>query len=169
MELVVIFAVLYGFSALIRKAKESRRERLAQAERERNARMREEFRLEQARAREEAKRLSAVEREQIRQAKEQAKQAEVLRKHEEQIAKLEMAVRSADRKIERLSATLEDLNESFELAVNEAEHFRNAGDTVKEEKAKQKVIRLRERISKTEDEIDKAMFCKEQAQEKLLA
>ena len=60
--------------------------------------------------------------------KEQQRQAVLLAKHEEQIAKLEFSVRQAQSDIDHLSAILEDLNESLEVAIDKAEFYRNRGD-----------------------------------------
>ena len=104
MSLILIIAIIWGASALARASKEVKaereRERLRREQAARSAelqRMTAEWKQRQAEAKIETARLIAVEREQMRLAKEQEKQADILRKHEERLLRLEQKLELAQR------------------------------------------------------------------------
>lgn len=97
----------------------------------------------------------------------QEKHEERLNDHDSQIKDILFKIEQVGKKIDHLEVTLEDLNESFDLACQNAEHFHNAGNTMKEEQAKNRVRALRNQIHATELKLDKAKHDKVTFCEKL--
>lgn len=176
MSLLIIIAVIWSASALIRSAREKRAAEKAQRIANEQARIKREMREMKQRANEEVAARIALEREQMRQrreqeklAQEQARQAEQLAKHEKRIADLEFKAEQASADIEHLRVVLDDLNESFELACQMADKAHAAGDDKREEQAKSKILTLRNKIHSAESRLAKAQHTREMAQRELAA
>lgn len=176
MSLIIIIAIIWGASTLIRSAREKRAREQAQRVASEQARIKREMREMRQQANEEVAARIALEREQMRQrreqeklAKEQAKQAEQLAKHEKRIADLEFKAEQASADIEHLRVVLDDLNESFDLACQMADKAHAAGDDKREEQAKNKILTLRNKIHSAESRLAKAQHTREMARRELAA
>lgn len=104
MSLIIIIAIIWSASALIRSAREKRAREAAQRISYEQARIKREMREMKQRANEEVAARIALEREQLRQrreqeklAKEQAKQAEQIAKQEERLLRIEQKLELAQR------------------------------------------------------------------------
>ena len=171
MTLILIIFCIWGASALIRAAKEAKRQ---EAERKRSAelkRMTAEWRAQKAEAEAQARKQAELEREQIRQAKEQEKlekeqqrQAEVLRKHEERLMKLEQRMATAESEI---AFNREQRDRLFSLLdIEERERDACIEGSSTWQKHQKKVISLENQIHTVQKRIDKAQadkaFCEKQ-------
>lgn len=167
-------------SASAKKAEKQRAKQIAQikAEQSRHAQIMREYKQAQAEAKIEVQRMVALEEAQMRmkiaeaeawrkQEAWNAKQEEINRKHDEEIAKLTFKVEQAQNDIEFLTFRLDDLEESFNAATEEALLYHSNGDTVREERAKRKIITLQNQIHTTENKLNKAKFDKDMAERKL--
>lgn len=171
MTLILIIAIFWGASALIRASKEAKRKRELEKQRREAAarsaelaRMAAEWKQRQAEAKIEAARLAAVEREQMRLEKEQEKQAEVLRKHEERLMKLEQRMATAESEI---AFNREQRERLFSLLdIEEMERDASIPGGKEWQKHQKKVISLENQIHTVQKRIDKAQmdkaFCKKQ-------
>lgn len=126
MTIIIIVAILWGVSALVRMAEaQKQRDRVNRINREaqrtkaEQARMREEWRMRLEESKAETARLIALEREQMRMAKEQERQAAQLAKHEEQIAKLEQRMAVAEGEIDFQRQQIDRLRDHIEHAETE--------------------------------------------------
>lgn len=115
MTIVLLIAIIWALSALLRYAERQRQQKEKEARKREEDRMRQEWRDAKLKVDLETKRLIALEREQMRQAKEQEKlakeqekQAAILEKHEKRIEALEYKVRKLDRDIESQNELLAD-------------------------------------------------------------
>lgn len=169
MSLIIIIATIWGISALIRSAREKRARANAQRIANEQARIKREMREMRQQANEEVAARIALEREQMRQAKAIEKHEAELAKHEKRIADLEFKAEQASADIEHLRVTLEDLNESFEMACQMADKAHAAGDDKREEQAKNKILTLRNKIHSAESRLAKAQHTREMAQRELAA
>ena len=171
MSLIIIIAIIWGASALVRAAKEAKaereRERLRREQAARSAelaRMTAEWKQRQAEAKIETARLIALEREQMRLAKEQEKQAEVLRKHEERLMKLEQRMATAESEI---AFNREQRERLFKLLdIEERERDACIEGSATWQKHHKKIISLENQIHTVQKRIDKAhmdkAYCEKQ-------
>lgn len=138
MSLLLIIAIIWGASALIRASKEAKRQREAERQRKEAAarsaelaRMTAEWKQRQAEAKAETARLIALEREQMRQAKEQERQAKALEKEEKER-------KAADEKLAKaifaLNKKLESACFRIEKAEEEIIRFRSVLESLKKDK-----------------------------------
>ena len=169
MSLIIIIAIIWSASALIRSAREKSAKEKAQRIAYEQARIKREMREMKQRANEEVAARIALEREQMRQAKAIEKHEAELAKHEKRIADLEFKAEQASADIEHLRVVLDDLNESFELACQMADKAHAAGDDKREEQAKNKILTLRNKIHSAESRLAKAQHTREMAQRELAA
>jgi hypothetical protein len=108
MKLLFIILAFWLTSCILRGVREWKVQKAEQKRSEELARLSAEWKQRKAEAELETKRLIAIEREQIRQAKEQERQAVILEKHEKRIELLEYKVRKLDRDIEAKNELLAD-------------------------------------------------------------
>ena len=108
MKLLLIILAFWLTSCILRGVREWKAQKAEQKRSAELERMSAEWRAQKAQAELETKRLIALEREQIRIAKEQEKQAVILEKHEKRIELLEYKVRKLDRDIEAQNELLAD-------------------------------------------------------------
>lgn len=108
MKLLFIIIAFWLTSCILRGVREYKQQKTEQKRSAELARLSAEWKQRKAEAEIETKRLIALEREQMRQAKEQERQAVILEKHEKRIAALECKVRKLDRDIEAQNELLAD-------------------------------------------------------------
>lgn len=108
MKLLTIIFCIWIALCVLRGVREWKARKAEQKRSAELARLSAEWRAQKAQAELETKRLIALEREQIRIAKEQEKQAVILEKHEKRIELLEYKVRKLDRDIEAQNELLAD-------------------------------------------------------------
>lgn len=111
-------------------------------------------------AKEREKEQKALAREQERMAKEQEKQAEQLAKHEKRIANLELRVSQAEYDIQReienlnyLTAKLSSLDSELEHADWEIENWKKLRKVVEVEKAREKKVKIEDKIFSFENKV----------------
>lgn len=171
MSIILIIAIIWGASALVRSSKEAKRQRELEKQRKEAAqrsaelaRMTAEWKQRQEEAKIETARLIALEREQMRQAKEQERQAAQLAKHEAQIMKLEQRMASAE---SELAFNREQRDRLFKLLdIEERERDSCIEGSATWQKHQKKVISLENQIHTVQKRIDKAhmdkAFCEKQ-------
>ena len=167
MSLLIIVFCAWGLSALLRAGKEAKRE---QAERKRQAelaRMTAEWKQRQAEAKIETARLIAVEREQMRLAKEQEKQAAQLAKHEKRIADLEFRMSQAESDIEFLNDRIAQLDAQRDYLLLQQSGTIPGGK--EHTKYQTKIISIDNQIHTAENKLVKAKHTKAMAARELSA
>lgn len=169
MYLLILGGMIWGMIALIRSAKQRKAERRRAAQIARinaeNAKRKAEIARIKANAKAETARMVAIEREQMRQAKEQAKQAAMLAKHEEEIEKLKFKVSQAEANIEYLT---EQLGQYYALLdVLQNQQMSTVPGSKADATAQGKIITLQNKIHSAESRLEKAKFDKEQAERKI--
>lgn len=176
MSLIIIIAIIWSASALIRSAREKRVAEKAQRIAYEQARIKREMREMKQRANEEVAARIALEREQMRQHREQERQAVQLAKHEETLRKHEMEIRDLKHRMtvceddyKALKQRMENLNELYELASAELASAESAGDNKRKEKALRKIMTLDNQIAATEKRMSKAKYDWNTAKKKLAA
>ena len=113
----------------------------------------------------EEKRIAALEKEQMRQAKELEKHEAMLKKHDEEIAKLNFKVEQATSDIEYFTEQISSLYALLDIAENQ--RMMAVPGSKADETAQKKIVSLNNRIRTAEKKLDKAKFDKEQAERKL--
>jgi hypothetical protein len=171
MTLILIIAIIWGASALVRMSKERKRQEEAQRRAAEVERMRSEWREEQKRSAERTRAMIELQREQERQRKEQEKmekeqekQAEILRKHEERLMKLEQRMATAE---SELAFNREQRERLFSLLnIEELERDASIPGGKEWQKHQKKVISLENQIHTVQKRIDKAhmdkAYCEKQ-------
>ena len=165
MSLILIIAIIWGASALVRASKEAKRK---EAERKRSAelaRMTAEWKQRQAEAKLETARLIAVEREQMRQAKEQERQAAQLEKHEKRLADLEYRVSQAESDIEFLNDRIAQLDAQRDYLLLQQSGTVPGGK--EHTKYQTKIISIENQIHTAENKLSKARHTKAMAQREM--
>ena len=174
--IILLALMIWAISSIVKSAsaKKAERERQRQIARlnaeakQRQieaARIREEWKQRQAEAKIEVQRMVALEREQMRQAKELEKHEAMLRKHDEEIAKLTFKVEQATADIEYITEQLGELYALLDIAENQ--QMMAVPGSKADASAQNKVISLKNRIRTAEKKLDKAKFDKEQAERKM--
>lgn len=162
--LISIGLIVWAINALARHRKEKKEQAQIRAE---MARMR-------ARTKATSARVSAVE-------KEQEKQAATLAKHDEEIEKLKFRMEQAEadilaeqNKLDHYTARLSALDEELAKINSDIEYYQlankvDAENKAKAEKAKieDKIFSFEEKVRACEKRMSKAMFVKEQAERKI--
>ena len=172
MSLIIIIAIIWSASALIRSAQEKRAREKAQRIAYEQERIKREVREMKQRANEEVAARIALEREQIRQAKEQERlakeqerQAAQLEKHEEMIRKLEMRMASAE---SELAFNREQRERLFKLLdIEERERDAAIEGSRTWQAHHKKVISLENQIHTVQKRIDKAHMDKAYCESKM--
>ena len=174
MTIVIIIAAIWGTSALIRAAKEKKRqreiERINAENRQRAAeaaRMREEMRQQQAEARAWTRRQVELEREQQRQAKEIAKHEEQLAKHEKRIADLEYRATQAEADISFLQDRIASPDAQRDYLLLQQSGTVPGGK--EHTKYQTKIISLDNQIHSAEAKLAKAQHTRTMAEKELSA
>ena len=206
MSAIIILALtIWAISAVIKSAKAKQAERNRQAQiarinaenmkrRAEAQRMREEFKARQLEARLEVERMVAIEREQMRQAKELKAHEAWLVKHDEEIAKLTFRIEKAEKTIadhtdlldsivRRLDETEAELNTvsdslfvlNYQLTHAELTPERKLKELAREAErtARQKrqlenqIVSLKKQKIASEDKIRNAQFEKAEAERKI--
>lgn len=177
MSAIIILALtIWAISAVIKsaKAKQAERNRQAQIARinaenmKRKAeaqRMREEFKARQLEAKLEVERMVAIEREQMRQAKEIEKHEAWLRKHDEEIAKLNFRISEAERTIAHFTPLFETLKAQYDELTLKIKFYEQRG--LLTGGAKKELEKVSNKLYAVETKINKAKFDKEQAERKI--
>ena len=179
MSLIIIIAIIWGASALVRASKEAKaereRERLRREQAARSAelaRMTAEWKQRQAEAKIETQRLIALEREQMRQAKEQEKlakeqekQAAQLAKHEKRLADLEYRVSQAESDIEFLNDRIAQLDAQRDYLLLQQSGTIPGGK--EHTKYQAKIISIDNQIHTAENKLNKAQHIKAMAQREM--
>ena len=117
MTLIILIAIIWGASALVRAAKENKRRREEKARSEQIKRMQRDYQRQKAEAAEWTRKQIEMEREQRRIAKEQEKQAAILEKHEKRIAILENRVSKLARDIESQKQLVADYSAQLDYLL----------------------------------------------------
>ena len=169
MYLLIFGGMIWGMiarsrSAKQRKAEERRAAQIARINAE-NAKRKAEIARIKANAKAETARMVAIEREQMRQAKEQAKQAAMLAKHEEEIEKLKFRMARAESDIEHFTEQLGNLYAL--LDIEEMARSSAVPGSAEDAKHQRKIITLTNQIHTAETRLEKAKFNKEQAERKI--
>lgn len=174
MTLILIIAIIWGASALARATKEAARQKEIERQRREQAarsaelaRMTAEWKQRQAEAKIETQRLIALEREQMRLAKEQEKQEAVLAKHEKRLADLEERMAIAEGEIEFQSQQIERLRAHIEHA--ETERDACVFGSTNYYKWDKKCMTLEKQIHTAEVKMAKAQYTKTSAAKELAA
>ena len=174
--IIIIALLIWAISSIVKSAsaKKAERERQKQiarlnAENARRkaeaARIREEFRIRQAEAKAEVQRMVAIEREQMRLAKESAKHEEMLLKHEEEIEKLKFRMEQAESDIEHWTEQLGNLYALLDIEQNA--QIASVPGSAQDAKHQRKIITLTNQIHTAENRIAKAKFAKAEAERKI--
>ena len=181
MSIILIIAIIWGASALVRASKEAKRQRELEKQRREAAarsaemqRMREEWKQRMEESKLETARLIALEREQMRQAreqeklaKEQEKQAAQLAKHEKRLADLEERMAVAEGEIEFQAQQIERLREHIEHA--ETERDACVYGSSRYYQWDKKCLALEKQIHTAESKMAKAQYIKTSAAKELAA
>jgi len=172
MKLLFLILAFWLTSCILRGVREYRQQKAEKKRSAELARLSAEWRVQKAQAELETKRLIALEREQMRQAREQEKlereqqrQAEVLAKHEEQIAKLEFRLSTAESDISHWNEQIAAL-----YAILDMEQLELAGTvngSKEQTKHQKKIITLNNQIHAAENRLNKAKFEKSFCEDKL--
>ena len=177
MSAIIILALtIWAISAITKsvKAKQAERNRQAQIARinaenmKRKAeaqRMREEFKARQLEAKLEVERMVAIEREQIRQAKEIEKHEAWLKKHDEEIAKLNFRISEAERTIAHFTPLYDALKAQYDELTLKIKFYEQRG--LLTGGAKKELEKVSNKLYAVETKINKAKFDKEQAERKI--
>ena len=179
MTIILIIAIIWGASAIVRASKEAKRQRELEKQRRESAarsadlaRMTAEWKQRQAEAKIETARLIALEREAMRQREVERKQAEwnarqeeINRKHDEQIAKLKFRLSTAESDIAHWNEQIAAL-----YAILDMEQLELAGTvngSKEQMKHQKKIITLNNQIHAAENRLNKAKFEKSFCEDKL--
>jgi len=174
MALLIIAFGIWMLSALARAGKEAARQKEIDRQRREQAarsaelaRMTAEWKQRQAEAKIETARLIAVEREQMRMAKEQERQAAILEKHEKRIADLEYKVRKLDRDIEAQGELLADYYAQLDWLLLQQSGTVVGGSEFA--KWQNKIVTKQNQIRKAENKLADMNDAKERAARELAA
>jgi hypothetical protein len=172
MSIILIIFCIWGASALARAAKETARQKEIERQRREQAarsaelqRMTAEWKQRQAEAKIETARLIAVEREQMRLAKEQEKQAAQLAKHEKRLADLEYRVSQAESDIEFLNDRIAQLDAQRDYLLLQQSGTIPGGK--EHTKYQAKIISIDNQIHTAENKLNKAQHIKAMAQREM--
>ena len=113
----------------------------------------------------EVERMVAIEREQIRQAKEIEKHEAWLRKHDEEIAKAKFMISKATSDIEHLTEQIGQFYALLDVLQNQ--QIMAVPGSKADITAQSKIITLQNKIHTAENRLEKAKFDKEQAERKI--
>lgn len=174
--IIILALTIWAISAVTKSAKQKRAERNRQAQiarinaenmkrRAEAQRMREEFKARQLEAKLEVERMVAIEREQIRQAKEIEKHEAWLRKHDEEIAKAQFTISKATSDIEHLTEQISEFYGLLDVLQNQ--QIMAVPGSKADITAQSKIITLQNKIHSAENRLNKAKFDKEQAERKI--
>lgn len=174
--IIVLALAIWAISAVTKsaKAKQAERNRQAQiarinrenAQRKAEAqRIREEFKARQLEAKLEVERMVAIEREQIRQAKEIEKHEAWLKKHDEEIAKLTFRISEAERTIAHFTPLYDALKAQYDELTLKIKFYEQRG--LLTGGAKKELEKVSNKLYAVETKINKAKFDKEQAERKI--
>ncbi len=147
MILIIIIAIIWGASALARVMIEAERK----------------HEIERINA--ESKRLTDLEREQLRLAKEQEKQAAQLAKHEKRLADLEYRVSQAESDIEFLKDRIAQLDAQRDYLLLQQSGTVPGGK--EHTKYQSKIISIENQIHTAESKLSKAQHTKAMAQREM--
>ena len=167
MSLLIIIAIIWLTSALIRSAREKRAREQAQRVASEQARIKREMREMKQRANEEVAARIALEREQMRQAKAIEKHEAELAKHEKRISDLEERMAVAEEEIEFQSQQIERLRAHIEHA--ETERDACAYGSSRYYQWDKKCLALEKQIHTAESKMAKAQYIKTSAAKELAA
>jgi hypothetical protein len=165
MTLLTIILAFWLTSCILRgvrewKARKAEQKRSAELER-----MSAEWKAQKAQAELETKRLIAIEREQIRQAKEQERQAAILEKHEKRIELLEYKVRKLDRDIEAQNELLADYYAQLDWLLLQQSGTVSGGSEFA--KWQNKIVTKNNQIRKAECKLEDMNDAKERAEKEM--
>lgn len=169
MTIIIIVAIIYAVCKVCSSssAKKQEHDRKVDVERLKleQTRIREEWKARVAEAKVETDRMIAIEREQLRQAKELEKHEQQLQKHEEMLQKMQFQLDQACEDIDNILYKIDELQKYSEYlqdqrdkcVENGAEYF----------KWQNKLSTVDDKIYRLNKQKAKATFLKEQAQRKL--
>ena len=169
MTIIIIVAIIYAVCKVCSSSSAKKQEHDRKVEVERlkleQTRIREEWKARVAEAKIETDRMIAIEREQLRQAKELDKHEQQLQKHEEMLQKMQFQLDQACEDIENILYRIDELQKYSEYlqdqrdkcVENGAEYF----------KWQNKLSTVDDKIYRLNKQKAKATFLKEQAQRKL--
>ena len=176
--IIIIALIVWGISSICKSASAKKAERNRQAQiaklNAENARrkaeaqrIREEFRIRQAEAKAEVQRMVAIEREQMRLAKESEKHEAMLLKHEEEIEKLKFRMEQAESDIEHWTEQLGNLYALLDIEQNA--QIASVPGSAQDAKHQRKIITLTNQIHTAESRLAKAQYTKSEAERKMSA
>ncbi len=167
MKLLLIILAFWLTSCVIRGCKEAKAQKAEQKRSAELARLSAEWKQRKAEAELETKRMIAIEREQMRIAKEQEKQEAVLAKHEKRLADLEERMAIAEGEIEFQAQQIARLREHIEHA--ETERDACVYGSTRYYQWDKKCLALEKQIHTAEIKMAKAQHTKDSAAKELAA
>ena len=165
MKLLFIILAFWLTSCILRGVREWKAQKAEQKRSAELARLSAEWRAQKAQAELETKRLIALEREQIRLAKEQERQAVILEKHEKRIELLEYKVRKLDRDIEAQNELLADYYAQLDWLLLQQSCTVNGGSEFA--KWQNKIVTKNNQIRKAECKLADMNDAKERAEKEM--
>ena len=123
----------------------------------------------QMRADERIAKMIAVQNSPAMAVKDYARSSEILAKYERKIEDLTFKAEQAEVDAWHWECVLQDLNDLFDKANNEATAYREAGNDRKEEIAMRKIISLRKQIHSAESQLAKARHISKMVEMELYA
>ena len=166
--LVLVFSAIARARKDTKQAREINRLNLSEKRmQEEQIRFDYELRQRKLEAEEETRRLVALEREQLRLARESERHSAMLRKHDEEIEKLKFRMDQAESDIEHWKSQVGNLYALLDLAQDELDQAIVGGKN--QAKAQKKIITLNNQIHAAESRLAKAEYIKAEAKRKLVA
>ena len=153
MNLIIIIAVIWSASALIRSAREKRAAENAQRIANEQARIKREMREMKQRANEEVAARIAMEREQMRQAKAIEKHEAELAKHEKRISDLETRMSQAEYDIRQEQENLNHFTGKLADLDEEKRHIEWEIESWKKQRHLANIAKCEKKLEKVEDNI----------------
>lgn len=167
MKLLLIILAFWLISCILRGVREWKAQKAEQKHSAELARLSAEWKQRKAEAEIETKRMIAIEREQMRQAKEQERQAVILEKHEKRIELLEYKVRKLDRDIEAQNELLADYYAQLDWLLLQQNGTVSGGSEFA--KWQNKIVTKNNQIRKAECKLADMNDAKERAAKELAA
>lgn len=185
MTLIVLVAIIWGASALVRAAKENKRRREEAARSDQIKRMQREYQRQRAESAEWTRKQIEMEREQMRIAKEQERerkereaadanlareqerQAALLEKHEKRIADLEFRMSQAESDIEFLKDRIAQLDAQRDYLL--LQQYGTVPGGKEHTKYQAKIISIENQIHTAENKLSKAQHTRDMAKKEIEA
>lgn len=160
MNIVIIAIIIISIHSVAQNIRQRVEANRAMRRYEEQKRLEREFKEAQRMAKAEAARISAVE-------KEQKKQAAIIAKHEKDIQDLKNKMKTCEMDYRAMRQRMDNLNELYALASKELKEADDAGDDKRKEKAMRKIMAFDGQIATTEKKMYKAQVGYHQAKREL--